>query len=179
MLSGAVSRRYAQALYEIAVETNQLDVFEADLKALAEGIESNPEIQKVLYHPQISLADKKGLLRQVFGGQFSAHVQNFVDMVIDRRRQNFLGDIYNEFKLLANAKRNVLEARIKSAVDLDKSQQDQLQANLSKLTGKSIRLVAEVDPSLIGGVVVKIGDRVIDGSVAGRLAKLRETLVQQ
>ncbi len=179
MLSGAVARRYAQALYDIAMEANLLDQFEPELKTLAEAIQNNPEIQKVLYHPQISLADKKDLLRQVFAGKLSVQIQNFADMVIDRRRQNFIVDIYKEFQLLADSARNIIEAQVKSAVVLDEVQQESLQTNLSKLTGKSIRLVAEVDPSLIGGVVVKIGDRVIDGSVAGRLAKLRETLVQQ
>jgi len=179
MISGAVARRYAQALYDIAIDTNALDSFEAELKVLTDGIEQYPEIQKVLYNPRISPEDKKDLMKQVFTGQFSDLIQNFLDMVIDRRRQNFIIDIYKEFQLLADNSRNIVEAQVKSAIELRESQQNQLQNNLSKLTGKSIRLVAEVDPSLIGGVVVKIGDRVIDGSVAGRLAKLRETLVQQ
>lgn len=179
MLSGAVARRYAQALYDIALEARLLDNFESELKTLAEGIEGNPEIRKILYNPRVSPGDKKDLLRQVFAGQFSTQIQSFVDLAIDRRRQNFIVAIYQEFKLLADAARNILEAQVKSAVGLDEAQQQKLQTNLSKLTGKSIRLVAEIDPSLIGGVVVKIGDRVIDGSVAGRLAKLRETLVQQ
>ncbi len=179
MISGAVARRYAQALYDIAMEANLLDQFELELKALSDTISGSSEMQKVLYHPQISAADKKELLHKVFEGQFSSQIQSFVDMVIDRRRQSFITDIYQEFKLMADAARNIVEAQVKSAVALDEAQKGKLQINLSKLTGKSIRLVAQVDPSLIGGVVVKIGDRVIDGSVAGRLAKLRETLVQQ
>ena len=179
MISGAVARRYAQALYDIAMEANLLDQFESELKALADAISGSPDIQKVLYHPQIGIADKKELLHKVFEGRFSAHIQSFVDMVIDRRRQNLIIDIYQEFKRMADAARNIVEAQVKSAVALDEAQKGKLQINLSRLTGKSIRLVAQVDPSLIGGVVVKIGDRVIDGSVAGRLAKLRETLVQQ
>jgi F-type H+-transporting ATPase subunit delta len=178
MLSGAVARRYAQALFELAVEVKLLNEFEVQLKALAKAISDNPEIQKVLFHPQISPANKQELLHKIFEGQLSPQIKNFVNMIIDRRRQNFIVDIYTEYKQLADNAHNILEARIKSAVALGEQQQAQLQSNLSKLTGKSIRLVAEVDPSLIGGVVVKIGDRVIDGSVAGRLAKLREALVQ-
>lgn len=179
MISGAVARRYSQALYDIAVEDNLLDQFEAELKALTQTISTSADIQRVLYHPQIGAADKKELLHQIFAGQLTKQIQSFVDMIIDRRRQNFIADIYHEFKLMADAARNILEAQVKSAIALDDAQKGKLQNNLSRLTGKSIRLVAQVDPSLIGGVVVKIGDRVIDGSVAGRLAKLRETLVQQ
>ncbi len=178
MLVGAVSRRYAQALFELAVQANDLHRFEQELQLVADSLTKNPDLQKVLFQPQISAGNKKELLRSVFAGRLSAQMQNFVELLIDRRRQDFIVDIYHEFKKLADNERNILEARIKSAVALGDLQQKQLQSNLVKLTGKSIRLVAEVDPSLIGGVVVKIGDRVIDGSVAGRLAKLRDTLVQ-
>lgn len=177
MLSGGVARRYAQALFELAVEAKGLDEYENELKQLADLISNNPEVADFLRSPQISGNKKKELLKQVVAGEFSPMVQNFVNLVVDRQRQDYFVEMYQQFRLMSDEVRNILEANVKSAKELTPKQKDTLHSNLSKLTGKSVRLVAQVDPSLVGGLVVKIGDRVFDGSVAGRLAKLKETLV--
>ncbi|MDA8442412.1 MAG: F0F1 ATP synthase subunit delta [Peptococcaceae bacterium] len=177
MLSEAVARKYAQALFDIAAEVNLVDRFTDELKLVVDTLAEHPDFQRVLNHPHITPEAKQKLVAEVFGGAFSAQMQNFLNLIIDRRRQVYLRDIYHVYKTLADISHNLVEVQVKGAVALDQAQQASLSDSLAKLTGKLVRLVAQVDPSLIGGVVVKIGDRVYDGSVAGRLAKLKEALV--
>lgn len=175
MLKGALARRYAQALFEIAVQSN-LDTIEAELRELTGLIEENAEVAHVLYHPHISLSEKKSLMEKLFAGQLSSTVRNFLYLLIDRRRQNFLPEIMKEFSLLADQARNIVEAKVASATPLNQSQEERLHKELARITGKNVRMVKEVRPELIGGVLIQIGDRVMDGTVAFQLQRIRQGL---
>ena len=175
MLKGALARRYAQALFEIAVQ-GELDKIEGELRELTNLIQTNAEVAHVLYHPHISLSDKKSLMDKLLAGQLSKTVRHFLYLLIDRRRQNLLPDIQKEFKKLADQARNIVEAKVASAMELTPSQEERLQKELVRITGKNVRMVKEVRPELIGGVLVQIGDRVIDGTVAYKLQRMRESL---
>ncbi|WP_206811212.1 F0F1 ATP synthase subunit delta [Paradesulfitobacterium ferrireducens] len=176
MLSGALARRYAQALFELAVETDSLDQIQEELQGLTELVQSNTEVEQVLYHPHISLTEKKSLMDKLVGDQVGETVRNFLHLLIDRRRQNLLPLIVREFTQLADDKRQVIEAKVLSAVSLTPSQEERLKKELSRLTGKDVRLVSELRPELIGGVMVQVGDRVFDGTVAHSLERMREEL---
>lgn len=176
MLKGALARRYAQALFDIAVQEKNLDAIEAELQELTGLIEQNAEVAHVLYHPHISLSEKKSLMQKIFAGQLSLTVQNFLNLLIDRRRQNYLADIARDFSLLADQERNIIEATVASATPLNENQELRLQKELVRLTGKNVRMVKEVRPELIGGVLVQIGDRVMDGTVAFQLQRMRQSL---
>ncbi|AGA70827.1 ATP synthase F1 subcomplex delta subunit [Desulfitobacterium dichloroeliminans LMG P-21439] len=175
MLKGAIAHRYAQALFEIALQGN-LDAIEAELQELTQLFEQNAEVAHVLYHPHISLSVKKDLMRKIFAGELSVTVGNFLNLLIDRRRQNYLPDIAQEFTRLADGARNVVEAKVTSAVPLNDIQEQRLQKELARITGKNVRMVKEVRPELIGGVMIKIGDRVMDGTVAFKLQRIRQSL---
>lgn len=183
MLRGAVAGRYAEALYEIASREKVLpkyksmvDRVEEELKAVKEVIEGNRDLQQLLYHPRITAEDKKEVLGKLFKGRVSDITINFLALLVDRRREAFFGDIVAEYIRLANAGRNIVAAQVASAVDLNDKEKGELNQVLSKLTGKKVRSTYVVDPSLIGGVVVRIGDKVIDGSIRTRLATLKERL---
>jgi F-type H+-transporting ATPase subunit delta len=175
MLKGALARRYAQALFEIGVQSD-LNTIEAELQDLTKLIEQNAEVAHVLYHPHISLSEKKSLMEKLFAGQLSTTVRNFLNLLIDRRRQNYLPDITREFTLLADQARNIVEARVVSATCLNENQELRLHKELVRITGKKVRMVKEVRPELIGGVLVQIGDRVMDGTVAFQLRRIRQSL---
>lgn len=175
MLKGALARRYAQALFEIGVQSD-LDTIEAELQELTKLIEQNAEVAHVLYHPHIPLSEKKSLMEKLFAGQLNVSVRNFLYLLIDRRRQNYLPDITREFTLLADQARNIVEAKVASATPLSESQEKRLQKELARMTGKEVRMVKEVCPELIGGVLVQIGDRVMDGTVAFKLQRIRQSL---
>lgn len=175
MLNGALARRYAQALFEIAVEMSVLDRIDAELRDIAEVIEKNSEIGNVLNHPNISLENKKGLLGDLFQG-ISEITRSFLFLLVDRRRQNLIVYIQKEFTRLADEKRQVVEAKITSATPLTSDQEAKLKDIIVKSTGMQVRLLADVDPGLIGGAKLQISDRVMDGSIAAALTRMREEL---
>lgn len=174
MLRGAVAGRYAEALYEIAKD--KVDVIESELKAIEVIFGENPDLLKLLYHPQVTADAKKDLLEKLFKGKVSDITGNFLALLVDRRREAFFGDIVAEFVRLANAGRNIVEARVASAVELNDKEKAELNQVMVKLTGKKIKADYTVDPSLVGGIVVRIGDKIIDGSIRARLATLRDRL---
>lgn len=176
MLRGAVAGRYAEALYDIASKQNLVDTIEAELKAVEVILAENNDLQKVLYHPQITAADKKELLNKLFKGKVSDVTGNFLALLVDRRREAFFGDIVAEFVSLANVVRNIVAAQVASAVELNDKEKGNMDQILAKLTGKKVQTSYAVDPSLIGGVVVRIGDKIIDGSIKTRMATLKERL---
>ncbi|MHB8155833.1 MAG: F0F1 ATP synthase subunit delta [Desulfocucumaceae bacterium] len=178
MLRGAVGGRYAEALYEIAEREKAVDAVEQELLAVEAIVSENRDLQKMLYHPRITPEDKKSLLNELLSGKVSEVTLEFLKLLVDRQREQFLADIVGSFVNLANRARNITEAQITSAMDLTANEKQELAAVLNKVTGKKVETSYKVDPSLIGGVVVRIGDRVIDGSIRTRLATLREHLRQ-
>jgi F-type H+-transporting ATPase subunit delta len=178
MLRGAVGSRYAEALYEIARRDNSVDAVEKELQAVDAVIRENQDLRKILYHPRIVPEDKKSLLSELLSGKVSGVTMEFMKLLVDRRREQFLSDIVSYYINLANKARNVTEARVFSAVELTPEEKEELVKLLNRLTGKSVETGYTVDPALIGGVLVRIGDRVIDGSIRTRLSNLREHLRQ-
>lgn len=178
MLKGAVGSRYAEALFEIARAQNKIDELEEELRSVNSVVAASRELQKVLYHPQIAPEEKKGILKAIFEGKVSATTVNFLYLLVDHKREAFLKDIVTFFTSLADRARNVVQVQVTSAVELTAEEKGKLKETLEKATRKNVRAEYSVDPSLIGGVVVRIGDRVIDGSVKTRLAGMREHLRQ-
>ncbi|MEG6522856.1 F0F1 ATP synthase subunit delta [Desulfotomaculum sp. 1211_IL3151] len=179
MLRGAVARRYAQALYEIAQDKNTLEAIEQELKGVAEAIEGTRELQKVLYHPQVLPGEKKNLLKAIFGDKISAKTLHFLSLVVDKRRENYISGIAAEFSFLANEARGKVAAEVTTAVAIDEQQKQELIKVASRLAGKEVEPTFAVDPSLIGGVVVRIGSKVIDGSIKTRLATIKSRLMSK
>lgn len=178
MLKGAVAGRYAEALYEIAVADKMVDKLESELRAVVKILQSEPDLLKVLYHPRIIAAEKKDVLKALFGGKISEVAMNFLCLLVDRQREAYLAGIIEVFVDYANQARNIINVEVVSAVELNKEDRKRLVKTLGKMTGKEVRVDYSVDPSLMGGILVRIGDRVIDGSVKARLKSLREHLRQ-
>ena len=175
MINGSLARRYSQALFDIASETG-LDQIDADLRELTKMVEGNREVKDTLLHPHISLSDKKSIMDKLMGEDFGDITRRFLYLLIDRRRAYLLPAVQREFTRLADEARQVVEAKIASAVDLSADQLDELKKAIVRMTGKEVRLVSEVRAELIGGVLIQIGDRVIDGTIAHSLEKMRENL---
>ena len=178
MLENAVARRYAQAFFTIAQENNLVDKLEAELKIVVDAINDSVELKKVMDHQLVSPVEKKAIIDKVFSQEISETAINFLDVVIDKYRATYIMAVYDEFVLYANESRNMADAQVKAAVELTDADLENLKANLAAATGKTIRLQPQVDPGLIGGVMVRIGDKVIDGSIAAKLERLKENLLQ-
>jgi len=178
MLKGAVGSRYAQALFDIAMQQNKLDQLEKELLAVKKVVADSRELQKVLYHPQVTPEEKKKVVKGIFKDKISKITANFLNLLIDHRREIYLEDIVSFFVNLSNRARNLVEVYAISAIELNNEEKKKLQDVMVKIARKKVQTYYAVDPNLLGGVVVRIGDRVIDGSIRTKLVNLREYLRQ-
>lgn len=178
MIKRTVPRRYAQALLMIANERNALDEYEKELKRFAQILQEEPKIKALMDNPKIPPEEKKQVLEKILKGSFNEIIRNFLHLIIDKRRESNYLDIIQEFMNYADEARNILDAEVRSAVQLLDKDFRELEKKLSQASGKTVRLKSIIDPSLIGGIVVRLGDTVIDGSVVKKLALLKKRLGQ-
>jgi F-type H+-transporting ATPase subunit delta len=170
------ARRYAESAFEIAGRDGTIDRWRADLDGAAVVLE-NPAVARGLNDPTVATEVREGALQAGFEGKVSGPVLNLMRLLVRRGRIEDLPRIAAEFRRLDNLRLGVTPARAVSAAPLEPAEVSALIARLEQMTGGSIELEQEVDPSLLGGLVVRVGDRLIDGSVRGRLERLRNQLV--
>lgn len=172
-----VAKRYAKALFEVAKEKNIISQVEEELKSVASAIRDNADLQKFLNHPNIGTTVKTDLLKQIFEGNVSEPVWNTLLVLIDKGRQSILSALVSDYAKVANEALGQASAIVYSAFVLSDAQQAEIASHFSKVTGKTIRVSSVVEPKLLGGVQVRIGDRLYDGSLAGKLDRLSKALV--
>lgn len=172
----AVVRRYARALFDTAAKAGALDQVEQDLKGVHQVFATVPQLSRALGAPTIAASRKKDLLRNAFEQRVSALTLRFLELALTRRRQDIFRSIYPEFQRLANAARGIVPVRVQAAVPLTDAEREQLGTALAQRTGKRIQLEVDVEPALLGGLVVRMGDVVIDGSVRTKLEQLHQRL---
>ena len=177
MLNMELGRKYAKAIFELACEDDKLKEYGADLAKVQQLYTQCPELKAYLCNPNIQPEEKKSLLREVFKGGVQEMVLNFLLLLIDKRRMQVFEAINEIFIELSNEKLGIAVADVTTVEQLSAAQLQELREKLESVTGKQISLREHRDPSLIGGVVVRIGDSRIDGSVKGRLAAMTAQLM--
>jgi F-type H+-transporting ATPase subunit delta len=177
MLTNKLAQTYAQAIYEIAADKGMLDEVQAQLEAVEATVGGHAELNALLYHPLVPPQAKKETVIKIFTGELADFVSNFLLLLIDKRRETLLAAIIGEYIKIANQTRNIAVAEVTTAKPLTDSQRDALAAKLSKVTGSKIILKLHVDEQILGGVVVKIGERLIDGSIVRQLKSLKTALL--
>ncbi len=178
MLDNAIARRYASAFFILAQEQGKLNEYEAELAEVIKTVDAHEDLHKVLANQLLAADAKKAIMEQIFSGSVSNSTVDFLKVILDKHRETYLKDIYNEFVVQANDARNIRDAEVTAAKELSESELETIKAKLNAMTGKTIRLTTKVDPSLVGGLKVQLGDKVIDGSVTKRLELLKEALLQ-
>lgn len=177
MRDSSVSRRYAAALFNQAQAKGTLDQATADLQQVAERLVATPQFAQVLGHPLISEAKKKSAIQTAFATTVSPATLALLNLLVDKGRIAHLGEVKAEYDSLVREFKGIVAANATSAIPLTPEQVVALEKSLEARTGKDIELTTSVDPSLIGGVLVRIGDTVLDGTVRGKLERLREQLL--
>jgi F-type H+-transporting ATPase subunit delta len=173
------TRRYAHALFNVALERNEVDDVARNLETITQTVTASPELMTVLHHPRINNARRKDILRRVFQGSVRQDVENFLFLLIEKDRANIIPDIAREFARLVDVHRGAADALAISAVELTAQQQEALNAQLRAQMGlNTIRLQTRVDPSILGGLVVRVGDKLFDGSAYTQLQQIREQMKQ-
>ncbi|MEC2076018.1 F0F1 ATP synthase subunit delta [Metabacillus fastidiosus] len=171
------AKRYALALFHIAKDNKAIDQLEHELLVVKEVFSSNKELLTVLNHPKVSINSKKTILKDAFAS-LSQNVVNTLLLLVDRHRINTVSDIADNFVKYANEERGTEDAVVYSVKPLKESELSALSSAFAKKIGKStLRLQNVVDKDLIGGINIRIGNRIYDGSVSGKLERLERQLV--
>ncbi|HET9837357.1 MAG TPA: ATP synthase F1 subunit delta [Candidatus Angelobacter sp.] len=175
----AVIGRYARAFADVAVaHTLDADKTVSEMSGVAALIEGNRELRNVLQNPSVAHGQKLGLLDAVMkltGG--SRLLRNFLAVLIDHHRIGSLAEIVTEFKQELDRRMGIAEARVSSARPLSAAEKRSLEKQLAEITGMTVRASYSEDPTLLGGVTVRVGSTIYDGSVQGRLDRMRGELV--
>lgn len=172
-----VARRYATALYELGNETGELDTLTGEIDRLAVSYKESPELRAALENPLIAHASKRAVVNEIAERLSASQLtKNALAMLVDRRRIKTLPFIARALRELADRKKGVLRAEVSSAAPLGDAYYARLQEQLRRITGKQVVIDRTDDPTLIAGVVTRIGDRVLDGSLRTRLLAMKDAL---
>lgn len=171
-----VSKRYALALFETGLELDKVDQFKEEINAVSNVLIEENDFKKVLNHPKVSKDEKKEILNHVFGGKVSEEILNFLYVIVDKRREMYIEEISEYFDFLYNEEKNIALATVVTAIPMDESTQNRLKEKLSKELNKNVVLKNLVDESIIGGAILKIDNKIIDGTVKGQLESIEKNL---
>jgi len=173
MASGA-GKRYAQAVFGLARESGRFDQWHEELARLNELV-SDPQASVFIGSPNVAEAKKIGLLDAVLANS-QPEARNLAHLLLERNRLNIVPEIYQIFDEEVLAERGIAVAEVTTAEALDEQDQQVVKDHLKKLIGKDIELRMNTDPAIIGGIVARVGDQLIDGSVTSQLRRLRSRL---
>lgn len=178
MIPEAVYSKYSQAMFDIAKEQDKMDAYGGELKEIRDTLQMNPELRKFMEHPLVPPQSKKETLKEIFADDVSPIVLQFLYVMIDRRREAAIAAAIDGFIDLARTAQNIEVAKIRLVKPLSAEEEKQLIAALERMTGKHIEPLYYIDPTIIGGMVVQIGDRLIDGSLRRQLRDMQHSLLQ-
>ena len=173
-MTRASARRYAQAVFELALEKKEVDKWQSDLAQIA-SVVGDATVTAALENPRIPLETKARLLSEQLK-EVSPLALNLVKLLIMRGSIDIIGEIETEFQRLLNRHRGIEPAEVITAVPLDDETERQLTKSLGDIVGKKVILKSEVDPDVIGGVIARIGGKLLDGSTRSSLAALKREL---
>jgi F-type H+-transporting ATPase subunit delta len=178
MASDPLVKSYAEAIFQVARAEETLDRVEEELTRLNKSLDANAELREFLSNPQISSDGKKSALFQIFGGKISPITLHWMNMVVDQGRQRRLPAIIEAFLTLAQDAREKVTAEVITSIPLSEDLAKRLEQELSKATKKRVFLKPMVDDSILGGVIVRIEDKVIDGSIKHRLEEVKNEMIK-
>ena len=173
----AIARRYAEALADAAIGRNEVEQVDAELRAFAEMVRANRELYDLFASPVVSQRDKGKVLDAIINrarpGQMTV---NLLRVMLVNYRLHYLGEVYDQFRRIINERSGVVVAEVTTAQPIGSAEQASLGRRLQEMTGKQVQFQFKTDPSLIGGVVTRIGSVVYDGSVRTQLQEIKQQL---
>jgi len=179
MKRSEIAVRYAKALFEVAEERNCLEVINQELEAFSKAVSQNPVVRKLILNSAISTDQKESFLEKILGGKASPLLLDFLKVLLDRKRFSDLSNIHIEFHRLYEQKQGIKEVSVISAVPLNDSFKSRLTAHLGKTLGAKIRMLSEVNPKILGGIILRFGHHQYNASFRHRLETIRQRLLTQ
>jgi F-type H+-transporting ATPase subunit delta len=177
MNASEVVRRYAATLLDAAEETGVLDAVRQDVDGVLATVDQSQDLAAFLQNPLLNVETQQQALVVIFADKLQKLTLNFLSLMTQRRRASLVVSVLKAFLELLEERQGVVSAEVRSAVELSAEQQERLCERLADYTGKQVRLHAQMDPSLRGGVVARVGDTVFDGSLNTHLERLHRQLV--
>jgi len=176
-MANEVAGRYAEALFQLSKEMDQMEERKEEALVLRDALKMNPELSVFFRAVRVTDAEKKALIDQVFGS-FLPETRNFLKLLVDKDRMYVLDQILAEFILLANQELGIETATVASARPLDEVQLNRIREALEKKTGHRIQLENKIDKSLIAGIKVTTGSSVTDVTIAHKIEGMKEALLK-
>ncbi|HEX7343037.1 MAG TPA: ATP synthase F1 subunit delta [bacterium] len=177
MKNEALIRTYTRPLFDLAVESRQLDAIGADVKTLADLYQQVPMLAEYLDSSNISRARKTELLKQAYDKPWSTFFANFLDLILRKGRQNILPEAWGAYQQFWDDYHQKLDVTVTTAVELTPEQRAALEQKLAAKTGKKITLKSFLDPQVLGGIRIQIGHQLVDGTIANMLSTLKQSLL--
>jgi F-type H+-transporting ATPase subunit delta len=172
-----LARRYAKALFTVGKEQMTFEEYNQTLQGVAGLYVSNPEVVDALTNPLYPIDIKEKVMDGMIKSMAVDNVMgNFLRLLVQKKRIEILPEIAEEFQVMVDDEKNISHGNVISAIQLSAELQANVQATLEKLTGKKVKLTTSVDPSIIGGIIAKVGDLVLDGSIKTQLAGLKDSI---
>ncbi|MFU0824861.1 F0F1 ATP synthase subunit delta [Clostridium sp.] len=172
-----LDRRYALALYEIAEKNGKVEEYIKELKEIFDLIKTNEELLSVVKHPEITTSQKKRVFKSIFKGKVDDYILGFLLILIEKDRILYLEEKINELEKIHLEKNNILVAHVKSVIPLNEDEKSALIEKLKKKYSKNIILKEEIDKGIIGGLYVRVGDDVIDGTIKTKFEEIRRRVI--
>lgn len=175
MIKGGLTQRYAQALYDLALEKQQVQVFGDQLHRFVDEMEHNAEFNSLFCGKLVPASAKKQVVEQIFG-DFAEDIKNFIFITLDKNREASIPQIVAGYDDLCDAAAGIRKILVHTAVPLEQPEAERLQKSLEQKLGGQVRLKTSIDTSMIGGLKVQIDDTIYDASLLHQLNALKQTL---
>lgn len=176
MIRSGIAQRYAKALLQASLGTGTADEVFNDTENLLALLSQNPRFRNFLLSPQVATEDKHALLDKSLQGRASKLLVEFLHILVDKKRIMFVADIAEAYRDFYEKEKGMIEVTAITAVPLEETLREKLLRTLESQTGKTIRLTHEVDPHILGGMIIRMEDKLIDGSVRFQLEQLKRHL---
>lgn len=173
-----VANRYIKALMETGKDLNCLDEIHAELHFIGEILDENPNLKAFLSNPTVSINEKKETVEEIFKKYVKEYMINFLLILIDKNRLFLIDEIIKGYDKALNKQKNIEIATVTTAIDLDEDSREKLKSKLESIMEKKLVFNIKVNPDIIGGVVIKIEDKLIDGSIKTKLEEIKKTLIR-
>ena len=171
-----VAAKYSQALFKLGKDKDNLLELKEALSEFWQLVQDNEDLNNLLFHQRIMPEDKKRVINNLFSEELHADILHFIFVLIEKRREYFLESIIQEFNTLVDQAESILHVEVTSAVELKESQLDRLKSKLDSLLDYNIQIKNKIDEDIIAGLVLKVEDYIIDGSMRSELNSLQQQL---